>query len=72
MDNCVHPFQMSEQEYENVFRNRHLISKDLRKDIKSYQLKPDKQVRYQIALLHSIQGGYEVDIDFDRKEREIK
>ena len=63
---------MSEREYEDVFHNKYKLSKEAKKDSKKYELPLDKQVRLQIALLHQIQHSFTTDIDFERREREIK
>ena len=41
-ENTMHPFLMTEGEYENIWRNHYKMKKDQTKDSKRYQLSPDK------------------------------
>ena len=66
------PFKMNEGEYERVFRMQHKLSSSGKKDMKNYNLRPDKQIRLQMALLHKCRGDFRVNIDFSKREKLLK
>ena len=60
---------MSQFEYQDMFRQQYKLSKNKVKSVERYNWPLGQQVRMQMALLHSIQGDFDVDVDFEKKER---